>query len=408
MNVSSLRKGSPNTFLVDGNPATAYDDPLQTPGQAWCRNHVSSDPHARIYFISDPSHLIKKLCNHFEKSSSKAGSSRDLRIAEHLLQMILGLHAPPDPIPRPQSETGDTVGEEWYCRVFGRLYDLMASSQQPLYFGLDGDKYTTDRVSELRATLKIVRAWSSYTAAAAWPGSGAGSAATPKERSSRFLSHQLYFDIQMMLEGFLGLLKYRERHGAEGAVCVRNLSQDSLESLFGRLRASCGSAKDPNMLKAVQVLPGLQKQAEERHERRSRVRADRTNSGRAGSTAQVVAAPTANAKEVKWLTKHRIVLPSDADFKRKCEEAEAAARQGRIKASPIRWETLRRVQTRDEKRQRAGGRKLMNWLTTSKHINKTGFSRMKVGLAVAVISVRTAQALQCLRYDPNYNGQTQQ
>lgn len=66
--------------------------------------------------------------------------------------------------------------------------------------------------------------------------------------------------------------------------------------------------------------------------------------------------------------------------------------------------TERQVQMRDEKRQRAFGRKLMFWLTTSKHINRTGFSRMRVGLAIAVLcgprdSAMMADVLQLLRYE---------
>jgi hypothetical protein len=62
------------------------------------------------------------------------------------------------------------------------------------------------------------------------------------------------------------------------------------------------------------------------------------------------------------------------------------------------------VQKRDEDRQRAFGHKLMYWLTTSKHINRTGFSRMRVGLAIAVLSgphdaAMMADVLQLFRYE---------
>jgi hypothetical protein len=89
-------------------------------------------------------------------------------------------------------------------------------------------------------------------------------------------------------------------------------------------------------------------------------------------------------------------------FKAACEQASQAA------SAPldheVMWQTLRQVQMRDEKRQRAFGRKLMFWLTTSKHINRTGFSRMRVGLAIAVLcgprdSAMMADVLQLLRYE---------
>ena len=44
-------------------------------------------------------------------------------------------------------DVGKTIGEEWYARVFGRLYDLLAHSLQPKY--IVGDTYTRDRVREV-------------------------------------------------------------------------------------------------------------------------------------------------------------------------------------------------------------------------------------------------------------------
>ena len=46
--------------------------------RAWCHNKASDDLEARVYFMSDPSHLIKKYCNHIEKSFES--SSRRLRL----------------------------------------------------------------------------------------------------------------------------------------------------------------------------------------------------------------------------------------------------------------------------------------------------------------------------------------
>ena len=37
------------------------------------------------------------------------------------------------------------------------------------------------------------------------------------------------------------------------------------------------------------------------------------------------------------------------------------------------------------------------WLKMSQHVNKTGFSRMRVGLAAAVVSIRTARVMQLTR-----------
>ena len=40
----------------------------------------------------------------------------------------------------------------------------------------------------------------------------------------------------------------------------------------------------------------------------------------------------------------------------------------------------------------------MRWLTTATHINRTGFSRMKVGLAIDVCKIDTANQLRLRRH----------
>ena len=52
---------------------------------------------------------------------------------------------------------------------------------------------------------------------------------------------------------------------------------------------------------------------------------------------------------------------------------------------------------KDEVRVRKGWPRLLHWLRASQHINKTGFSRMKVGLAVAVVSIKTARQMRLHR-----------
>ena len=52
-----------------------------------------------------------------------------------------------------------TVGIEWYCRVLGRCYTLMAATRQPYYRSLDDP-----RLQELRDILALVRAWHEYNA----------------------------------------------------------------------------------------------------------------------------------------------------------------------------------------------------------------------------------------------------
>ena len=91
-------------------------------------------------------------------------------------------------------------------------------------------------MQELRDILALVRAWHAYNAAR--PNLAAG------QKSARGFSHQLLWDTQIMIEGFLGLLSdLQVRHGSF-IVRVRMLNQDSLESMFGRIRMACGSGND--------------------------------------------------------------------------------------------------------------------------------------------------------------------
>ena len=87
------------------------------------------------------------------------------------------------------------------------------------------------------------------------------------------------------------------------------------------------------------------------------------------------------------------------DFAQQCLRARLpAAPQGH----EVLWQALRTLQVRDERRP-LGEAKLMHWLTTAKHINKTGFSRMRVGLAIAVLigthGAEMADVLQLMRYE---------
>ena len=66
---------------------------------------------------------------------------------------------------------------------------------------------------------------------------------------------------------------------------------------------------------------------------------------------------------------------------------------------PILWQTLRALVEKDETASRDQQRpRRMRWLTMSKHMNKTGFSRMKVGLAMDTLSFGTADMLELDSY----------
>ena len=381
MNTHRLGKGTGNVYQ---------------PGKAWCINPYVPGHTTKMWFMSDPAHWVKKVVTHWEKSKQggKPGA-RHLRIPDHLVQLVLRRCPPPAPHAHQSPERGATVGIEWYCRVLGRCYAIMGGAHQPRFQRLDDP-----RLQELRDILALVRAWHAYNAAR--PG------LTAAQKAARGFSHQLLWDTQIMIEGFLGLLSdLHARHGSF-IVRVRMLNQDSLESLFGRIRMACGSGNDPTMLKVLQSATRAEDVAMARADIRNRRIEQNTNSGQAGA----VGLPKPGA----WISRLRVVLDrnvaptsqgldrvlADCPFEAACERASRAA------SAPldheVLWQTLRQVQMRDEKRQRAFGRKLMYWLTTSKHINRTGFSRMRVGLAIAVLcgpkdSAMMADVLQLLRYE---------
>ena len=97
------------------------------------------------------------------------------------------------------------------------------------------------------------------------------------------------------------------------------------------------------------------------------------------------------------MDRHRIIMP--ADFHQRCMAARTAGEA----VHEVLWQTLRTLQTADERRQQRNQPKLFPWLTTAKHINKTSFSRMRVGLAIAVLcggkGQMMADVLQVLRYE---------
>ena len=145
------------------------------------------------------------------------------------------------PHPFSASEQGLTTGIEWYERVYGRLYELLGSGAQTNY-----ESTSDSRVGELSAILQITRAWYKCNEFI-----GAFNGVTPTECHSHFITHQLYWDIQMAIEGFIGLIRYREAEWDTAGVRARSLSQDSLESIFGRVRGACGGGRDISLMKGL-------------------------------------------------------------------------------------------------------------------------------------------------------------
>ena len=204
------------------------------------------------------------------------------------------------------------------------------------------------------------------------------------EASIHALSHQLFFDAHMMVEGFVGLLDDLAFRWGNVAVCARKLNQDSLESLFGHLRFLCGGGSDPNIFKAVHALPTIEAQ---------RDISLKTARWRSMNSSQPARRAVAASGDTTWLSGHHICKP--ATYAALCAQARVA----KCAPHPVYWQTLREIQKVDEIacREKRGGHRVLRMLKENTHINKTGFSRMRVGLARDVVGIALARLLQLLR-----------
>ena len=352
---SDYRRGSANIFEM-----------------AWCWNFLHEDLNAKIFFMSDPSHLIKKVRNRWWKSN--------ILIPDFLVQLVLLLFEPDGAEP---IAAGSSAGEECFARVFGRLYDLMASSYTPAYYhGTKPIGQPDPRIDELLGILAFVRAWHAFNLKAYGP--------TDTGRKPRpawhFLSHQLFFDTQLMIEGFIGLLTYLEERDGVIRIFARKINQDSLESLFGHIRFNCGSGRDPSIFRVVHAATRVEDQRLAKAMARKAYRA-RTNSGQSGSSEPV-------SGSTEWLDGHRIRMPDDLQER---TAAAIALLPGGAPAHPVRWVTLRDFQDPDEKRARQGLPRVVHWLHKARELDMTGFALMKVGPATRVVSIKTAKMIRLHR-----------
>jgi hypothetical protein len=94
----------------------------------------------------------------------------------------------------------------------------------------------------------------------------------------------------------------------------------------------------------------------------------------------------------EWLCDHIFKLPADAK-----EQHERAKKAKSVVMHDICWADLKRVQAVDEARLRKGHKKRIKWLTTAKHMERTSYSQLSVDVALAVLSLPTADQLRLYR-----------
>jgi hypothetical protein len=171
-------------------------------------------------------------------------------------------------------EPSDTQGIEAYMRVAARLWELQGDGHQLAYW--TGDPAKDPRLRELQSILRWYQMWHEYNASAVCLAHLDAAAV-----SARGLTHQLYYDTHSLIDAFLRLLRALDLTGHRYSILARRLCQDSLESLFGRLRQAGGGQRD---LTVKAVVDGIDKQEEKMRRKAKRVRAleQRRNCGSRG------------------------------------------------------------------------------------------------------------------------------
>ena len=427
MNTSDLSRDTPNHFI-----------------RSWCMNMV--EPWRKLFFVSDPAHALKKPTNNWETSHEGKSAKRCMRIPDPLVQAILKqvhqpkadrviaeqqslatrasaqqppttAHQPPTTAqPSTQEETkiaflaAKTEGIEAYMYVFGRIYEHMTDHKPYMAAGdaaherLEKDK----RVVELRFLLNFLRQWHYYNHTI-----DVGEEKTPAQRALWGLSHQLFFDVQLEIEGFLDLL--HDQISVHGSVSMkpRKLSQDSLESLFGCIRYACGGGDHPELLTVVKGA----RRAEEKSAAKHRVNLQRKrkrNSGvtdeartkmmtsweRERATKKRTAAKAAiedipgmsAAKKPRWHMR-------EPDGFAHCLDdflptADASAKRPPPLAHCVDWLVYKQIHEWDSRNH--FGTKMFHRLTPA-HFERTGHSRMNLAICIDIFRHEHARGMRMLR-----------
>ena len=74
------------------------------------------------------------------------------------------------------------------------------------------------------------------------------------KHTAEFISYQLFYDLRLLCFGFMGLVLTHLGSG-DGVkyIVPRDVSQDVVENLFGRIRSMSGGQRHPDMVQAVRA-----------------------------------------------------------------------------------------------------------------------------------------------------------
>lgn len=373
--------------------------------RAWMWN--LEEPGLKIFCIPDSSHGAKKAINNLESAWVGACEKRRLLLPELLVTSILTSIPPLEPqdghrgqsLPRGDGPGEDTCGEEAYLFLMRRIYDLM-NSYEPYY---RGELQHEPRLIELRWCQKWLRAWRKFNEIV-----DVGHVVSQTERAKWGLSHQLWFDLDLMIEGFIGLINSMVAEFGAGNVAVRGraMNQDTLESMFSSLRYLCGGGSDPSAYQVMQCVdPAEQQRREKQQAVASRKR--KANSGVNDDEVPVRRGwedtacyddeppePDEPDGEEPHLMKWALREPPDFD-ERFQQLLQPGAPASLLRESfEVSWKRLRKVQEWDATTN--GELRMMPWLS-SKHFNRDNYDKMNVGMALNIMSVDTVRMLCFLR-----------
>ena len=299
--------------------------------------------------LSDSVVCVHKVPSYVSTTTYQDGEKRRLLLPELHADAI---HAsiPPlfnGPAPLRSGTAGpneETYGEEAYLYVMRRIYELM-NSYEPYSAG---EQQNEPRLMELRFILKWLTSWRKYNDLI-----DVGHSVSATERAMWGLSHQLWFDLECSIEGFIGLINAMVANYGAGKVFVRGraLNQDTLESMFSSLRYLCGGGSDPS---AYQVMASADPAEQQRRDKQqvTQSRKRKANSGenddapthRSEDTARYEDEPP-GPNEPEGDEEEVIVwaIREPRDFNLKLQQLLQPGAHPSL-AYEVSWERLRRVQ----------------------------------------------------------------
>ena len=140
-----------------------------------------------------------------------------------------------------------------FLEIYNKMFKAM-SSEEPLY------NINDDRVATVCAFMNWHDVWAKETGHEG------------NKHTTEFISYELFYDLRLLCYGFLALILTHLGDGDNIKYIVpRDINQDVVENLFGRIRRMTGGQRHPGMLEAARAVRHLHDQQSRTKKERSRV-----------------------------------------------------------------------------------------------------------------------------------------